>query len=305
MARRSYLELCDKAAYNGGSEAAPPFAVLQVTNWTEDFNGNDLFTFKKPDGKGKFYLINGPFAIPAGGSGPATNHDGAWVLYEGDLPSSSAELPEWGPKSGSWAIKTDGKGFAIVGNVKGSPASLPGLPPTASTARVRVKMVTVAKVTNRIQGTVASTVTEQTQQFLINKIFVLSGVDPRPEPVNPIQTVVVQNNLQKAYVNGVDRVTATQNESDGLWYVETATGEADSIYFELIEDKKYTDTTRKANPVLADGTIDGPTEITVTDERKKFWGLKATSTELGYRGLGSKRPTAFIASKKWKARQPS
>jgi hypothetical protein len=231
MARKSYLDLCDKPAFNEASETAPPFAVLQVTNWTEDRDGNDLFTFKKPDGKGKFYLVNGPFPIGSQKCGDATRHDGAFALLESELPTNAAELIEWGPKKDSWALSPTGKGFVLYGAVTGSPASQPGFPPTASTLRTRVSQVAVTKVTNRIQGTVAMTVSESTLAFPIQDIFVLSGVDPRPEPHSPAQSVIVQNNLKKAYVNGVDRVTATQNEADLKWYVETDPGGGGAVIY--------------------------------------------------------------------------
>ena len=286
MGRKSYLELCDKPAFNGGSETAPPFAVLQVTNWTADRDGNDLFTFKKPDGKGKFYLVNGPFPIPAGKPGDATTHDGAYALYEGSLPSQSAEsLAEWGPKSGSWAISKDGKGFVIVGDPGGSPGSQPGFPAGASTQRVRVVQVTQAKVPNRIQGTVAMTVTPSTQSFPIQDISVLSGTDPRPEPHSPAQQVTIQNNLRKAYANGQDRVIATQSDADLLWYVETPPAESNSVlYCEATENKGYQNPKCLAKPVTIAGAIDNQADpIYLVDDLKSHYIRKAESGANGYR----------------------
>jgi hypothetical protein len=137
----NYFEHCDKAAFNASGETAPAYAILQVTNWTADLDGRELFTFKKPDGKGKLYLINGPIPIPPQSGGDATRSDGMFALIEGTPPSSSEELVEWGPKAGSWALSSTGAGFLLYGAVVGSPASQPGFPTAAATTRIRVSQL--------------------------------------------------------------------------------------------------------------------------------------------------------------------
>lgn len=237
--RQTYLEFCDLRARNFSGESIPGFACMQVCGYSSNAAGEAEFLVKKPDGKGKLFLINSPFEIPVTGDdgtpgvGDATNHYGAFVLFDGEPPSFSTDNPlvEWGPKAGSWAIDKNGKGFVIVGQEAGAAGSEPGWPPVASTKRVRVAMVSVSEVPNRIQGTCAQSTSPTTLEFLIQDIFVLSGVDPRPEPHFPSQTVRVQNNLKKTYVNGIDRITATQNKSDLKWYVETDPGGGGAVIY--------------------------------------------------------------------------
>lgn len=234
--RRNYHEFCEYPVQNASGETIPAFACLQVSGYQSFIvNGEPVigFSVKKPDGKGKLYLINSPYDIPAGGQGDASDSPGSFVLFEGSLPSAAEDgsLVEWGPKKDSWAISKDGKGFVIVGQEEGAPASEPGFPPVASTKRVRVAMVTAAEQENKIQGTVASTATENSQQFLIDNIVVLSGTDPREDPNNPLEAVLIQNSPRKARQIDVDVVTAIQAKSDNLWYpIEAEAVAADSIF---------------------------------------------------------------------------
>lgn len=144
--RQDYWQFCDLLVRNAGEETIPPFACMQVVGYEsirmDDGDVKIGFKVKKPDGKGKVYLINSPAEIAPGRPGDATNAYGMFVLYSGTLPTESETnangLKEWGPKSGSWAIDQDGKGFVIIGQDGGEPASEPGFPPSASTKRVRV-----------------------------------------------------------------------------------------------------------------------------------------------------------------------
>lgn len=300
--RKDYLEFCDLLARNTTGETIPGFAAMQVAGYFYDFDGNVAFKVKKPDGSGKLYLINSPFDIAPGQTGDATNHHGAFVLYSGELPSfDGGALYEWGPKAGSWAIDASGKGFILCGQPEGEPASLPGFPPTASTQRVRVAMVTsAAKPPNRIQGTVAQSTTPATLQFPVQNVFVLSGVDPRPEPHSPAQAVIIQNNLQQAYQNGVDRITATQNESDGLWYVETPTGEGSKVIpFELTGHKVYSAADALAKPLKIDGTVDAQAPaFYVIDRKNRFYGRAPENGERGFIG------TALLVNEQYKEGLP-
>lgn len=210
---------------NQAGETIPAFGIFEMGGWVNDSKGVSVFRAVKPTKDGKVYYVNGPLAVPSGSNGWAATADGHWVLYS--LATSSSAAPqinqEWGPKAGSWALHADGKGgFIACPDPRGAPPAAPGFPVTPSTLRTRFVEMAKAEVVNRIQGTVASTVSETTPQFLINQIVVLSGTDPRQNPQSPIESVVVQNSLRKAYTNGVDRVTATQSKSDQLWYPETA-----------------------------------------------------------------------------------
>lgn len=277
-------KLYDRPFINTASETIPAFGVLEIGGWVDDAGGLSVFRAIKPTKDGKLHLINGPTPVPVGRKGWAARAHGVWALYEADQAPTINQ--EFGPKAGSWALHADGKGgFIIVDDPRGTAAPPPGSPPGSSTKRIRVVEQTKGKVINRIQGTVASTVSETTPQFLINKIFVLSGVDPRPEPVNQFQTVVVQNNLQKAYTNGVDRVTATQNETDQKWYVETATAESSSvIYCEATENKGYQTPKCLAKPVTIAGAIDSAADpFYLVDELSAYYIRKAEGDENGYR----------------------
>lgn len=230
---------------NGSGETIPAFAVFEVGGWVDDAGGVSVFRAKKPTKDGKVYYVNGPTPVAPNHKGWAATADGHWVLYTPPTSGSPQINQEYGPKADSWALSADGKGgFIIIDDPRGSPASLPGQPVVASTLRIRVVEQSKGEVINRIQGTVASTVGENTPQFLINNIVVLSGVDPRDDPNSPTETVVVQNNLRKAYVNGVDRVIATQSKSDQKWYVETsAGGGANRVHGRLYVDLLATDAT--------------------------------------------------------------
>ncbi len=205
---------------NQSGETIPAFGVFEVGGWVDNSKGRSVFRAVKPTKDGKVYYVNGPLAVPNGANGWAASADGHWALYEG---SSQPQLnQEYGPKAGSWALHADGKGgFVIIADPRGTAAPPPGFPTGFSSRRIRVKEQAKAEVVNRIQGTAASTATENSPQFLINKIVVLSGVDPRQDPSSEIEAITVQNNLRKAYTNGVDRVIATQSKSDQKWYVET------------------------------------------------------------------------------------
>lgn len=222
----SKRDFFDQPIRNVGSEAIPPFAIAEVKSpGLVTFAGREWFTVGKPSKDGKVYFVNGPFQIePNGGtSGGAMPYraPGVHALFKPDLdPQTNQEL---GPVDGQWYLG-EGNGFFVVGDIRGEAASQPGLPASPATKRVRVMTTAVANETDRIQGTVAMTVTETTLAFPIQDIFVLSGKDPRPEPHFPSQSIIVQNNLKKAYVNGVDRVTSTRNKTDDKWYVETDPG---------------------------------------------------------------------------------
>lgn len=250
---------------NQSGETIPAFGVLEVGGWVDDSKGRSVFRAVKPTKDGKIYYVNGPLAVPSGSNGWAASADGHWALYEG---TSTPQLnQEYGPKAGSWALHADGKGgFIIIADARGAAAPPPGFPTGASTKRIRVKEQAKAEVVNRVQGTVASTASETTPQFLINRIVVLSGVDPREDPNSEIESIVVQNNLRKSYTNGVDRVIATQSKSDQKWYVETATGGgANRFHGRLVEDLRITDATVRVQLERFTGSppVDGSGIMTV------------------------------------------
>lgn len=275
---------------NHSSETIPAFAIFEVGGWVDDSKGVSVFKAVKPTKNGKLHYVNGPLAVPVNGNGWAASADGHWVLYEGNATPQLNQ--EYGPKAGSWALNKDGKGgFVIVADPRGAPASQPGLPPTASTKRIRVVELAKAEVPNRVQGTVASTASETSPTFLLNKLVILSGVDPRQDPTSQVEAIIVQNSLQRAYVNGVDRVTASQSKSDGLWYPETAAEAVNNLVpFELIENKRYTDTAKLARPLDENGQpiTDEAQRFYVVDRKNQFYGRSPQTGQDGYRGLALK-----------------
>lgn len=274
----------DRPFVNFSGEAIPGFAVLEVGGWVDDQGGVSVFKAVKPTKDGKMYLVNGPLPVQPGRKGWAARApNGLWVLYGGTATPTLNQ--EYGPKAGQWSLWADGKGgFIVVDDPRGSSAPAPGFPVGTSTKRIRVWEQAKAKVTNRIQGTAASSATPQTPVFLVNKITVLSGVDPRQTPGSPIEAIQVQNNLLATYTNGVDRITATQSEADQKWYVETVPAAESVIFCEAIEDKGYQNPKCLAKPVMINGAIDAAaTAFYLVDDLKAHFLRKATSDGAGYR----------------------
>jgi hypothetical protein len=268
---------------NASGETMPAFAVWEMGGWVDDSKGVSVFRAIKPTAGGKVFYVNGPLPVPAGSNGWGATADGHWALFSG--ASTPALNQEYGPKAGTWTLSADKPGgFIVAEDVRGSAAPPPGSPPAAATKRVRVVERAKAKVQNRIQGTVAMTVTETTPTFLINKIIVLSGVDPRQNPGSQVESIPVVNSLRKAYVNGVDVVTATQSEVDLLWYVETAPAAGSEVIPFELEDKTYGANHALARQVTPAGGVDTASPpFYVVDGQNRHYGRKAEDN-LGYRG---------------------
>lgn len=73
----------------------------------------------------------------------------------------------------------------------------------------------------------------------------------------------------------------------GLWRTERGgTSGSQVVYFELTEDKSYSDAAKLAKPVLPDGTLDsGADAFHVVDDKLQFYGKAATGGADGYRGF--------------------
>lgn len=262
---------------NQSGETIPAFAIFEMGGWVDDSKGVSVFRAVKPTKDGKVYYVNGPVAVASGSNGWAAKADGHWILWEGN---SSPQLnQEWGPRAGSWAIHADGKGgFIINADPRGAAAPPPGFPTGSSTRRIRAVEQAKAEVQNKIIGTAASTASESSPQFLINRIRVISGVDPRQDPNSQTETVTVQNIFRKAYVNGVDEVTAVQSKSDQLWYPEAA----EAVVEEETFIARVTGPSAGIPPAVVGGSTGSPTL-----RMFKGYGVRFTVKDIADPGFGN------------------
>lgn len=159
----SKRDFFDQPIRNVGSEAIPPFAIVEVKSpGLVTFAGKEWFTVGKPSKQGKTYFVNGPFPVEADGTGNAATPykaPGVHALYNPSLtPSTNQEL---GPVDGQWYLG-DGKGFFVIGDPAGSAGSLPGLPAVAPTKRVRVMAAAGAAAREVIYGLLVADVAAAT-----------------------------------------------------------------------------------------------------------------------------------------------
>lgn len=132
----NYLELCDIPIVNKSGASIPGFACCEGYDW-QTLQSKGHLVVKKPTAEGRFFVINGPYAIPNNGRGNATRQMGAWVLR--DPAADDLENPdEVGPLAGQWYVGRDGAGMIVIGDEQGSPEPTPGLPQSPSTERVRI-----------------------------------------------------------------------------------------------------------------------------------------------------------------------
>lgn len=125
-----------KLFINTTSETIPPFAVMRITGSAE-FNGAIRFTVAKPNSTTyDFYLVNGPYAVPAGKDGICTTlKQAGYIAYDsGDGTPALAET--WGPESGSWLAHKNQPGFWVTGgvNVSAGQAIVPAIQSQSSTS---------------------------------------------------------------------------------------------------------------------------------------------------------------------------
>lgn len=137
--------------FNAGSETIPAHAVVEVAGGMREWEGRDYIKVQKPSEDGQRYFLNGPFPIKAGKGGRATRDDGAYALCGDDVP---ADNETWGAVKDKWQIGSEGSGILVIGDPKGTSASEPGMPATASTKRVRVCFLSAGS-TKTVEASVA------------------------------------------------------------------------------------------------------------------------------------------------------
>lgn len=99
---------------NTGSEAAPPYAVAQITNATPA-DAAAIYSVKKPDGNPEaHYVLVSPQGLGST-PGAATDQYPALAMISGS-PSINQEI---GPVNGSWSLTASGKGFVYIGGLAG------------------------------------------------------------------------------------------------------------------------------------------------------------------------------------------
>jgi hypothetical protein len=224
--------------FNPTGEPVPAFAVMQESGWVADANGLPVFRIVKPTASGKVFMLNGPSVVlPASGNetgiGYATREPGAFALHDPALtPVTDQEL---GAVAGQWYLGA-GSGFFVVGNAVGAGPSLPGFPATAADKRVRVVIQAAAPADNVILGYPTDNISAGAATFPIHNIQVLEGVDPRTNPNNPLEAVVIQN-VPKEARSTTTAVKARQSKSNGLWYPDsTASAPANIVQGTLKTD---------------------------------------------------------------------
>lgn len=103
---------------NTTAETIPAFAVMRITG-SEDFNGAIRFTVAKPNAtQYAVYLVNGPYAVPAGTDGVCTTLTQAGYVAYDDGDGAPALGESWGAKNAQWTAAKDVPGFFICGGVK-------------------------------------------------------------------------------------------------------------------------------------------------------------------------------------------
>lgn len=130
------IDIYDLDVFNSGGEDVPALGVMQVNNIKLDLRGRDYFEIGKPDGSGKFFIVNQPFKLPAGAAGRGTRTHGAPVLCD---PETAPDIhDEIGPIDGEWYATAEGKGLAVVAQGGGQAASEPGFPVSPASKWCRV-----------------------------------------------------------------------------------------------------------------------------------------------------------------------
>lgn len=101
---------------NDSNETIPGFAVMRVTGAAHDAAGQFYLRVDKPDDSFQtYYLVNGPFPIPAGKFGVADDDYPCYAAYD-DGSGTPAFGDSWGAKSGSWKLAPNRDGFDVLGN---------------------------------------------------------------------------------------------------------------------------------------------------------------------------------------------
>lgn len=252
------LTINNRPFVNVSGEVIPQFAVVELHGWQNDSDGIAVFRGRKPTMDGKLYLINYGSRVPAQATSydnlnaSGVHADGHYALYDPELDPQPGD--ELGPVAGEWWLG-DGTGFVVVGDQQGSGPSNPGFPFSASTRRVRVVVSPAPPPDNIITGTVATNWSQGSPTFIIRGIQVLEGPDPRNDPGNPLEGIIIENVPPEARQAG-QFIKAKKNKSTGKWYPDP-TAQVDNIIFGTVLTAGVTDQTPtfEVNNILV---IDGP-----------------------------------------------
>lgn len=99
---------------NDDATEAPAFACMQVVG-TVEVGGQNYLKVDKPidaDGTAGWFVFNGPYAIPAGDFGVASDGPLCRMLTDGSTVTAGGL---WGPVSGQWTIAPGGTLFIASG----------------------------------------------------------------------------------------------------------------------------------------------------------------------------------------------
>lgn len=226
----------DQGIYNAGSIDIPGGAVVQVvTPGLITLDEREWIQVGRPDGNGKSYLINDHRTIAPGKTGAAAILTRSpWVHVLRDPTKTPATNDEWGPVKDQFYIGPGGSGFFVLGDDMGDAPSAPGSGALPGTKRVRVGALPgTSSPDNIIIGQVQYSVSENNTTFWLINIRVLDGVDPRENPDNPLEPILVENVPAKARTGGdvdPDTVKAKQSTADSKWYPDSTETTPSSIY---------------------------------------------------------------------------
>lgn len=104
---------------NDSGETIPAYGIVRITGIIIPEPGRVLLTVAKPNVYGCQYqcAINGPVPIGAGKFGNCSRETFAAALYDtADGPPGIGE--RWGPRDGTWKLRRNTGGFAVVGTTK-------------------------------------------------------------------------------------------------------------------------------------------------------------------------------------------
>jgi hypothetical protein len=125
--------------------------------------------------------------------------------------------------------------------------------------------------------------------FYIDNIDLVTGTDPRNDPEDPDEQVLIKNTFGQNYTE-TEKVIAFQR-SDSVNFETEKIGESSSylIHFELITNLTTAGTSAQAQRVKADGTKDTSETFYVLDNSARFGGWATRSTDRGFRGYAEWR----------------
>jgi len=104
-------------AVNAGSQAVPPFGVVEITG-SQAADGVERLQVQRPTATGVEQLaVNGPLEIAAGSEGVVTLDSPVFALY--NTAGVPANGQQWGVEPGSFALTSSANGFLVLGGAVG------------------------------------------------------------------------------------------------------------------------------------------------------------------------------------------